>query len=124
MKQERYPFITAPPARDAHHKTLQQWASRYRQECDNLAANVSIELFGSREYHWVGDDVGGVCDFGDIDFLTPNEMAIILEYGMTYEKYAEWRDANIENPDHIINLRSWIMGARHEIFRKDNETTE
>jgi hypothetical protein len=121
MKQEQYPFITVPAA-SPHHKALQQWASRYRQECDNMAATISTELFDGRDYRWVADDVGGVCDFGDVDFLTPGEMALILEHDITYEQYAQWRDANIENHDHLINLRSWIMGARHELLRDSDET--
>jgi hypothetical protein len=76
-----------------------------------MAAIVSNELFDGREYRWVADDVGGVCDFGDVDFLTPpGDMALILEHGITYEQYAQWCDANLEKHDHIINLRSWIMG--------------
>lgn len=117
MNKSKYPFITVP-ATSPHHKAMQQWASRYRQECENIAATVSTELFDSREYRWVADDVGGVCDFGDVDFLTPGEMALILEHGITYEQYAQWRDANIEHSDHIINLQSWLMGARHDMLKK------
>ena len=49
-------------------------------------------------------------------------MVRIIEHGMTYDDYAEWRDANLEN-NRYINLKSWLMGARHEMF-KEEETEQ
>lgn len=87
----------------------------YREGCNNLAKVVNEQLFeGCRAWYWVGGDIGGVCGFEDCDFLSAEDMARIVESGMTYDEYAEWRDANLEHEQHI-NLRSWMKGARHEM---------
>lgn len=88
----------------------------YRNACNELAHRVSRRLFGEdRDFYWVGEDVGGVCDFGDADFLNAEDMARILDTGMGYREYAEWREANLEN-DKKINLRSWLKGCRHSML--------
>lgn len=85
----------------------------FREGCNNLAKVVNEQLFdGCRDWYWVGDDVGGVCDFGDADFLNAEDMARIVENGMSYDEYAEWRESNLDHARYI-NLRSWMMGARH-----------
>lgn len=79
---------------------------------------VNSQLFeGLRSWYWVADEVGGICDFGDTDFLNTQEMALILENNMTYDDYVEWREANLEN-EKYINLKSWIMGARHQMINQ------
>lgn len=93
---------------------------RFRSACKGLAEEVNKQLFeGSRKWYWVADFVGGSCDFGDTDFLTPEDMVVILESGMTYDKYVEWRDANIKYGETkgFINLRSWLMGCRHDLMK-------
>ena len=93
---------------------------KFKDACDDLARLLNETLFkGGRDtWYWIGNEHGGLCDFDDGDFLSPEEMVLILESGMTYEQYAEWRDANVEysaRKGHI-NLYSWIRGCRHEMF--------
>ena len=53
--------------------------------------------------------------------LKPEAMVLIIENKMTYDEYAEWREANIDN-NRYIDLKSWIMGLRHDMLNKnDNE---
>lgn len=93
----------------------------FREACDRLARAVNFQLFdGERDHSWVGDEAGGMCDFGDSDFLSPEDMARILESGMTYDEYAEWCDANIDN-EQYINLASWLKGCRHDMLKKKEE---
>ncbi len=103
--------------------TPDEWSelaiSRYHNACNLLAAQVNRQLFDDvRDWRWVGDEVGDTCDFDDTDFLTPSDMVLILQEGLTYNEYAEWRDANIENlgTKGYINLRSWLMGCRHSML--------
>ena len=49
--------------------------------------------------------------------LNPEDMVRIIENGLTYDEYAEWRDANLDN-GRYINLKSWLMGARHDMLVK------
>ena len=99
---------------------------RFHNDVNALAALVNEQIFeNGRNYYWVGDDVGGLCDFDDVDFLTPTEMVLILENNLTYDQYAEWRNADLDyNADkeasqkRHINLDSWLRGARYDMFDK------
>ena len=46
-------------------------------------------------------------------------MVRIIENNMTYDEYAEWRDANLDHAQYI-NLKSWLMGLRHAMLDKEN----
>ena len=95
---------------------------QYKKSCNELAELVNQQLFdGCRKWYWIGDDVGGVCDFECVDILNPEDMLRIIENGLTYDEYAEWRDANLDN-GRYINLRSWLMGARHDMLDEGKET--
>ena len=94
----------------------------FRVACDGLAISVNQQLFdGCRKWYWIGNEVGGLCDFEDCDVLKPEDMMRVIENNMTYDEYAEWRDANIDN-NHYINLKSWLMGLRHDMLDKAKET--
>ena len=93
----------------------------FHSYCNQLATLVNDQLFdGCRKWYWIGDEVGGVCDFDCIDILNPDDMVRIIENNMTYDEYAEWRDANIDN-NRYINLKSWLMGLRHDMIDKEKE---
>ena len=92
----------------------------FKKACDDLAELVNEQLFdGCREWYWIGDEVGGACDFEDCDVLNPEDMVRIIENGLTYDEYAEWRDANLDN-NRYINLQSWLKGARHSMMKVKN----
>ena len=96
-------------------KLIQQ----FHDACNALANAVNVQLFdGMRATYWVGYEVGGVCDFEETDFLTPEEMVLILKSNLTYDEYAEWRDANIEYGETkgYINLKSWLKGCRFSMI--------
>lgn len=104
------------------NKKAQDAIKKYKDACNSLASIVNDQLFdGLREWYWVSDDVGGICDFDDRDFLTPEDMVLIIENNMTYKQYEEWLNANIEN-EKYINLRSWLMGARHNMIQNEKDT--
>lgn len=87
--------------------------------CNALANAVNVHLFdGMRTTYWVANEVGGICDFEDTDFLTPEEMVLILKSNLTYDEYAEWRDANLEYSETKgnINLKSWLKGCRFSMI--------
>ena len=94
---------------------------QYKKSCNELAELVNQQLFdGCRKWYWIGDDVGGVCDFECVDILNPEDMLRIIENGLTYDEYAEWRNANLDNKRYI-NLKSWLMGLRHDMLDKEKE---
>ena len=89
---------------------LKIYAKTIKPEAQEGIRRLAVK--NCRDWYWVGDDVGGVCDFGDADFLNAEDMARIVENGMSYDEYAEWRESNLDHARYI-NLRSWMMGARH-----------
>lgn len=98
---------------------IKKFTQQFKDCCNKLAEIVNQRLFdGCRKWHWIGNDVGGACDFEETDVLNPEDMVRIIENGMTYDEYAEWRDANIDNNGYI-NLKSWLMGARHYMFKEE-----
>ena len=103
------------------NKSQKKTVDMFRVACDGLAASVNQQLFdGSRKWDWIGDEVGGVCDFEETDVLNPEDMVRIIENGLTYDEYAEWREANLDN-NRYINLNSWLMGLRHDMLDKEKE---
>lgn len=93
---------------------------KFKNACDDLAELVNMQLFdGCREWYWIGDEVGGACDFEETDVLNPEDMVRIIENRITYDEYAEWREANLDN-NRYINLKSWLKGARH-LMQKDKK---
>ena len=93
----------------------------FKKACDDLAELVNEQLFdGCRDWYWIGDEVGGACDFEETDVLNPEDMVRIIENGLTYDQYAEWREANLDN-GRYINLKSWLMGLRHDILNEEDD---
>lgn len=88
----------------------------YHYVCNKLAELVNSQLFdGCRTWYWICDEVGDVCDFYEADVLSAKDMVRIIENNITYDEYAEWRDANLDN-NRYINLKSWLMGERHNML--------
>lgn len=103
------------------NKSQKKTVELFRVACDGLAASVNQQLFdGCRKWYWIGNEVGGACDFDECDVLNPEDMVRVIENGLTYDEYAEWRDANIDN-NRYINLKSWLMGLRHDMLDKEKE---
>ena len=102
------------------NKSQKETIELFKFACNSLATAVNKQLFdGCRKWYWIGDEVGGACDFEDCDVLNPEDMVRIIENGLTYDEYAEWRDANLDD-GRYINLKSWLMGARHDMFKEEN----
>lgn len=98
---------------------LKEIIQQYKDSCNKLAEIVNKQLFdGCRRWYWIGEEVGETCDFDECDVLNPEDMVRIIENGITYDQYAEWREANLDD-GRYINLKSWLMGARHDIFKEE-----
>ena len=92
----------------------------FKDSCNKLAESVNKQLFdGCRRWYWIGEEVGGACDFEGCDVLNPEDMVRIIENGLTYDQYSEWREANLDD-GRYINLKSWLMGLRHDMLDKEN----
>lgn len=104
-----------------------QLIQQFYSACNALAHAVNLLLFdGMRNPYWVADEVGGICDFEDTDFLTPEDMVLILKANLTYDEYAEWRDANIKYGETKgnINLKSWLKSCRFSMIADKPKKTD
>lgn len=106
-------------------KGLKKWDIReYREACENLKEAVNEQLFeGGRTPYWIGDEVGGLCDFEGYMILSATDMVLIIEHDLTYEQVSEWINAGVDynfgrEKTHYINLQSWLMGARYDMLDK------
>ena len=103
------------------NKSQKETIELFKFACNSLATAVNEQLFdGCRKWYWIGNEVGGACDFEEADVLNPDDMVHIIENGLTYDEYAEWRDANLDN-NRYINLKSWLMGERHDMLKEEKE---
>lgn len=97
-------------------ETDQILVEAWKETCLLMAERINEYLFdGEGETEWVREKVGGTCFFTPDDFLTPEEMALILEKNVSRATYVAWRDGNsMHEQEHgYINLSSWLMGCRH-----------
>ena len=104
------------------NKSQKETIELFKFACNSLATAVNKQLFdGCRKWYWIGDEVGGACDFEETDVMNPEDMVRIIENDITYDQYAEWREANLDD-GRYINLKSWLMGARHYMLDTWKET--
>lgn len=96
----------------------------YRAACENLKGAVNEQLFdGGRSPYWIGDEVGGLCDFEGYIILSATDMVLIIEHDLTYEQVSEWINAGVDynrerEGEKYINLDAWIKGERYEMLDK------
>ena len=87
------------------NKSQKETIELFRFACNSLATAVNKQLFdGCRKWYWIGDEVGGACAFEETDVLNPEDMVRIIENDITYDQYAEWREANLDHAQYI-NLK-------------------
>lgn len=92
----------------------------YESVCDTYAQRL-IEQLGLRkdDAYWVSDEIGSTFAYGDNYFLTMEEIVLLVDNCIGYDEFAEWYNQWTEfDNENRINLRSWIMGARPEMFEK------
>ena len=106
------------------NKSQKETIELFKFACNSLATAVNKQLFdGCRDWCWIGDEVGGACDFEETDVLNPEYMVRIIENNMSYDEYSEWREANLAN-ERKINLLSWLKGARHSMQKDKKANNE
>ena len=71
--------------------------------------------------YWIGDDVGGVYDYGGMFTINMGDIIYCVEHDVTYEQYMELQEYVCDAAEFgfdMPNLRSWMMGCP----RTDEET--
>lgn len=63
---------------------------------------------------WIADDVGGTYAYGDVYFLSMEDIKYCVENNLTREEYVEYQEYNSDACSlgfDNINLRSWHNGC-------------
>ena len=71
------------------------------------------ELDGYYGY-WVGNEVGGVYDYGGDICIGMDDIIYCVEHDVTEEEYREWSDYCVSTNEFGFstpNLRSWMLGC-------------
>lgn len=66
--------------------------------------------------YWIVDRVGGELDINSFYVIDMDELRYIVDHSMTFEDFEEWYEQWMYTDENRINLRSWLMGARPELF--------
>lgn len=91
----------------------------YEAVCDTYAQRLIEQLgLSEDEAYWVSDDIGGTFAYSDSYFLSMEDIVMLVDNCIGYDEFNEWYNqwTDFDNKDRT-NLRSWIMGARPEMFK-------
>ena len=91
----------------------------YEQACEEYRLRLCNQ-FGIdwNDTYWIAGRVGGVLDIQSYYAIDMDELRYIVDNSMTFEDFEEWYEQwmDTEN-ENRINIRSWLMGARPELFK-------
>lgn len=95
----------------ALHKAYEAVCETYKQRlCEQLEVN---------DAYWIRDEVGCCLDMNGYYVIDMPEIVLLVDNCIGFYEfnkwYSQWTDFDSDNR---INLRSWIMGARPEMFEK------
>ena len=99
-------------AKDAVKRELRR---QYDAACNGYVTELlrMWELDGFYGY-WIGDDVGGVYDYGGAFSIGMEDIIYCVENDVTEEQYQEWQEyicEAIEFGFDTPNLKSWMHGC-------------
>ena len=102
-------------------KLKEQW----EQACNGyLCELISMWELNAYYGYWIGEEVGGVYDYGGMFTINMDDIIYCVEHDVTALQYQEWQDyiCDAAEFDFVIpNLRSWMNGCPRtpqEIFEK------
>ena len=92
-----------------------QLKEQWKQACNGFLVELlrMWELDGYYGY-WIGDEVGGVYDYGGDMCINMDDIIYCVEHDVTEEEYREWSDYCVEASEfgfNTPNLKSWHMGC-------------
>ena len=102
-------------------KEIMTTIKNYEKACVALAKKFS-HIYSNGDYYFVGNDIGGICDFGDDLFLDSHDQVMVLELDPSvdefYEAWNEWveEDFNVN----LENLIRYGVKQMKEINDKNN----
>ncbi len=69
--------------------------------------------------YWIGDIIGETVDINGYYTINMPEIVQLVDNCIDFDEFNEWYEQWTDfDSDNRINLRSWIMGARPEMFKE------
>jgi len=106
----------------AHIKLLKE---NYEKACNDYVQAL-LNLWDLDGYYgsWIGEDIGGVYDYGDGIFtIGMQDIVYCVENGVTEEEYEEMLEYCVKCHEYnlsTMNLNAWHKGApRHDFTKLD-----
>lgn len=89
----------------------------YEQVCEEYRLRLCNQ-FGIdwNDTYWIVGRVGGVLDIQSYYVIDMDELRYIVDNSMTFEDFEELYEQLTNTDENRINIRSWLMGARPELF--------
>ena len=109
--------------KDAVKKQLKE---QWKKACNGFLVEL-LRMWELDSYYgyWIGDEIGGVYDYGDGAFtIGMDDIIYCVEHDIGREQYMEWQDYLCDAAEFGFdtpNLKSWIMGCPRtppEVFEK------
>lgn len=96
----------------------------YEAACNSYLSEL-LRMWELDAYYgyWIGDDTGGVYDYGGSFTIGMEEIIYCVEHDVTEEQYMEWQEYICDASEFGFstpNLRAWMHGCP----RADNATFE
>ena len=92
------------------HKITEQWIAEYFELSEEDSAS-------GIDYFWVGDEVGGILNYGDY-FFNFSDILTCYKLKITIEQLINWYDFCLENQSVHISLAKYILSPQE---RKEAE---
>ena len=111
-------------------KTKDSTKAMLREQWEKACNGYLVELLRMWELdsyygYWIGDEIGGVYDYGDGTFtIGMDDIIYCVEHDVTEKRYMEWQDYLCDAAEFGFdtpNLKSWMMGCPRtspEVFEK------
>lgn len=90
----------------------------YENICEEYRLRLCNQFYIDwNDTYWIVGRVGGVLDIQFYYAIDMDELRYIVDNAMSFEEFDEWYEQwmDTEN-ENRINIRSWLMGARPELF--------
>lgn len=68
--------------------------------------------------YWVGDEVGGICSFGDVLFFSFDDIRLDIDTNQPKGQIIDWLYDTMEHNGDRMNYKSWSMGLRYSDIDK------
>lgn len=98
---------------------------QFEQACNGyLCELISMWELNAYYGYWIGEEVGGVYDYGGMFTINMDDIIYCVEHDVTALQYQEWQDYICDAAEFGFvtpNLRSWMHGCprtTQETFEK------